>query len=73
MLLFSFLPLDVLFGFERTEIELDEAAGDFQLCVLVFNPGPDDILEATIDFIIVSQSGTAGLLGIETSPACTDI
>lgn len=60
---------DVLFGFERTELEVNEAAGDFEICVLVFNPGPDDALEATINFAIVSRPGTAGKLEICGSKA----
>ena len=57
----SVVLVDVLFGFERTELEVSEAAGDFDICVVVFNPGQSDDLEATISFMIVSQPGTAGL------------
>lgn len=53
--------LDVVFGFERTELEVSEAAGDFEICVVVFNPGQSDALEATVSFMIVPQPGTAGL------------
>lgn len=52
---------DVLFGFERTELAVDEAEGDVQICVVVFNPGPSDALEANITFDIAPSLGTAGL------------
>lgn len=57
---FMVLP-DVLFGFERTELEVNEAAGDFEICVVVFNPGQSSDLDANVSFTIVPQPGTAGL------------
>ena len=51
---------DVIFGFERTELAVGEAVGGVDVCVVAFNPAPSDALEATINFNIRAQPGTAG-------------
>ena len=51
---------DVIFGFERTELTVGEAVGSVDVCVVAFNPGTSDPLEATINFNIRAQSGSAG-------------
>ena len=51
---------DVVFGFESAELTVGEAVGSVDVCVVVFNPGASDALEAKINFNIQVQLGTAG-------------
>lgn len=60
LVIHAFRLADVIFGFERTELEVGEEEGSVEVCVVVFNPGQMDALEATITFNLQPQPGTAG-------------
>ena len=52
---------DVILGFQSSSlVSVREDVGDVEVCVGVFNPAPDEVLNTTLTLIIETAPGTAG-------------
>ena len=52
---------DVILGFQSSPVvRVSEGVGDVELCIGVFNPAPDEVLNTTLTLTIETISDTAG-------------
>ena len=64
MLIFYITALsntDVLYGFERSTLEVSETVSNIEVCIITFNPGLNEPFDGTIEFQVESLPGAAGL------------